>query len=102
MHRSRVLTAIAACLLVLVAGCSSGGRPQSPVGGGNLVFDFATAPLDLDPSTSGDNATSMQMWNAWFEYLVQRSSHGPVVANDLRRTGEKLGDIGRAPGGGRR
>jgi ABC-type transport system substrate-binding protein len=79
LHRARVLTAIAACLLVLVAGCSSGGQPQSsrPIRGGNLVFDFATAPLDLDPSTSGDNATSMQMWNAWFEYLVQPNSRGP-------------------------
>lgn len=83
MHRSRVLTAIAACLLVLVAGCSSAGQPQppsSPRHGGNLVFDFATAPLDLDPSTSGDNATSMQMWNAWFEYLVQPNSPGPGYA----------------------
>lgn len=83
MHRSRVLTAIAACLLVLVAGCSSGGQPQSPSPsrpGGNLVFDFATAPLDLDPSTSGDNATSMQMWNAWFQYLVQPNSPGPGYA----------------------
>lgn len=80
MHRSRVLTAIAACLLVLVAGCSSGGQPQSPARGGNLVFDFATAPLDLDPSTSGDNATSMQMWNAWFEYLVQPNIRGPGYA----------------------
>ena len=80
MHRSRVLTAIAACLLVLVAGCSAGGQPQSPARGGNLVFDFATAPLGLDPSTSGDNATSMQMWNAWFEYLVQPNIRGPGYA----------------------
>ncbi len=83
LHRSRVLTAVAACLLVLVAGCSSGGQSQPPsssLHGGNLVFDFATAPLDLDPSTSGDNATSMQMWNAWFQYLVQPNSPGPGYA----------------------
>ncbi len=96
MHRSRVLTAIAACLLVLVAGCSSGGQSQPPspsLHGGNLVFDFATAPLDLDPSTSGDNATSMQMWNAWFQYLVQPNSPGPGYAPMLAASYSISADI---------
>lgn len=70
--------------LMLVAGCSSasGGQAsaagsQKPANGGNLVFDFATAPLDLDPSTSQDNDTSMQMWAAWFQQLIQPNSSGP-------------------------
>jgi peptide/nickel transport system substrate-binding protein len=79
--RSRLLTAIAVGVFLLTAGCSSGSgstqQAPKPGNGGNLIFDFATAPLDLDPATSGDNDTSMQMWNAWFQYLIQPNSSGP-------------------------
>jgi peptide/nickel transport system substrate-binding protein len=85
--RSRVLAAIAGGALLLAAGCSSGGSGSSqPAGstaaasGGDLTFDFATAPLDLDPSTSQDNDTSMQMWSAWFQYLIQPNTSGPGYA----------------------
>ncbi len=83
---SRALAAFAGGALILVAGCSSGGAGSAATGssaavsGGNLVFDFATAPLDLDPSTSQDNDTSMQMWNAWFQYLIQPNASGPGYA----------------------
>jgi peptide/nickel transport system substrate-binding protein len=88
MLRFRGLIAIILSTLVLTSACASGaasGSGQSsasakPSNGGNLIFDFATAPLDLDPSTSQDNDTSMQMWNAWFQYLIQPNTSGPGYA----------------------
>lgn len=85
MIRFRGIAALTAALLVGLSACSSGGPAQNPnaakpASGGNLVFDFATAPLDLDPSTSQDNDTSMQMWNAWFQYLIQPKTPGPGYA----------------------
>jgi peptide/nickel transport system substrate-binding protein len=87
MLRFRGLIAITVSALVLTAGCASSNSGSSqpsasakPENGGNLVFDFATAPLDLDPSTSQDNDTSMQMWNAWFQYLIQPKTSGPGYA----------------------
>ena len=82
MRKSIALSAFAAALIALAACTStqttSGGSAspdvvdgsQAPASGGSAVFQFVTAPLDLDPSTSQDNNVSMPMWNAWFEYLV--------------------------------
>jgi peptide/nickel transport system substrate-binding protein len=85
--RTRALAAITVIALAVLTACSSGGGTPSqqatssgPEQGGNLVFDFATAPLNLDPSTSQDNDTSMQMWNAWFQYLIQPKTSGPGYA----------------------
>lgn len=85
MTRSRGIAALLAVLLTALSACSSSGSTQNagdakPSSGGNLIFDFATAPLDLDPSTSQDNDTSMQMWDAWFQYLVQPKAAGPGYA----------------------
>jgi peptide/nickel transport system substrate-binding protein len=85
--RTRALAAITVIGLAVLTACSSGGgaptQPavsSAPGQGGNLTFDFATAPLNLDPSTSQDNDTSMQMWNAWFQYLIQPNTSGPGYA----------------------
>lgn len=77
-RKTAVQSTVLMCLALVLAACSgsSSSDNSSPSNGpakigGSLVFDLPTAPLDLDPSTSQDNNGSMQMWNAWFEYLVQ-------------------------------
>ncbi len=82
MRKSVVVAAFAAALVALAACTSTqttagdSASPgdvdgsQAPASGGSAVFQFVTAPLDLDPATSQDNNVSMPMWNAWFEYLV--------------------------------
>lgn len=81
--RSRIATCLIAGVLLLISACSSSPSSSSggsvsgkPSNGGNLTFEFFTAPLDLDPSTSQDNDTSMQMWLAWFQSLVQLNPKG--------------------------
>jgi peptide/nickel transport system substrate-binding protein len=43
--------------------------------------------LDLDPSTSQDNDTSMQLWNAWFQHLIKPNPSGsgyvPMLASSF-------------------
>jgi len=84
MGRRQVAACFVAGALLFAAGCSSSASPPGgttssgkPINGGNLTFEFFTAPLDLDPSTSQDNDTSMQMWLAWFQGLVQVNPKGP-------------------------
>ena len=83
--KRQVAMCLTAGALLVLSACSSGsssapagsGSSGTPASGGNLAFEFFTAPLDLDPSTSQDNDTSMQMWLAWFQGLVQVNPSGP-------------------------
>ena len=83
--KRQVAMCLTASALLVLSACSSGsssapagsGSSGTPASGGNLAFEFFTAPLDLDPSTSQDNDTSMQMWLAWFQGLVQVNPSGP-------------------------
>ncbi len=88
--RRRVAMCLVTGILLFVGACSgSASSPSSaptsgkPENGGNLTFEFFTAPLDLDPSTSQDNDTSMQMWLAWFQTLVQLNPKGPGYLPEL-------------------
>jgi peptide/nickel transport system substrate-binding protein len=89
INKRRIGAALAVGSLLFLSACSGsstspGGSSGSaapgsaaPAKGGNLTFDFFTAPLDLDPSTSQDNDTSMQMWLAWFQSLIELNPAGP-------------------------
>jgi peptide/nickel transport system substrate-binding protein len=85
----------ALCLAPIVAGASdqSASQATAAVAGGQVVFQFPTAPLDLDPSTSQDNNVSMPLWNAWFEYLIQPTSGGgyaPMLADSFSVSKNRL------------
>jgi ABC-type oligopeptide transport system substrate-binding subunit len=89
INKRRIGAALAVSSLLFLGACSSnsaspgngsgsaGSGSAAPAKGGNLTFDFFTAPLDLDPSTSQDNDTSMQMWLAWFQSLIEVNPSGP-------------------------
>jgi peptide/nickel transport system substrate-binding protein len=77
---------LAACSGATDTSGDGAGQDQPAQTGGNIVFQFPTAPLDLDPSTSQDNNVSMPLWNAWFEYLVRldpaTGKFQPMLAED--------------------
>ena len=89
INKRRIGAALAVGSLLFLSACSSGSASPggssgsaapgsaAPAKGGSLTFDFFTAPLDLDPSTSQDNDTSMQMWLAWFQSLIEVNPAGP-------------------------
>jgi peptide/nickel transport system substrate-binding protein len=71
--------ALVSCAILILAACSASQSNNTPAHvtakpGGNLIFQFYAPPLDLDPATSEDNDTSMQMYGAWFQELVQTNS----------------------------
>lgn len=91
MSRIRFVAAAAlGALALLAASCTAStgntsGATSKPAEGGDLVFDFAAAPLDLNPATTQDNDTSMQMMASWFDQLVQPNASGtgyvPMLAS---------------------
>ena len=102
MSKRLIGVGLAVGSLLLVSACSSSSSPPStgssssgtPTSGGNLTFEFFTAPLDLDPSTSQDNDTSMQMWLAWFQSLIEvnpnRPGFLPLLADHWSISSDKL------------
>jgi peptide/nickel transport system substrate-binding protein len=62
-----------------------GAAPHLSAAGGQMVFQFPTAPLDLDPSTSQDNNVAMPLWLAWFQPLISQAPGGgafsPILAD---------------------
>ncbi|MBA2559413.1 MAG: ABC transporter substrate-binding protein [Propionibacteriales bacterium] len=98
-------TALALTGVLVLIGCSGGGKPSSAsssgssdspsvaiVQGGDATVLLPAAPLDLDPSTSQDNNASMPMWKAWFQNLVQATENGlePQLASEWKTSKDEL------------
>jgi peptide/nickel transport system substrate-binding protein len=86
--RSTLFSVAIALLAVAAVAARAAAHPTgqgTAKKGGELVVQFPTAALDLDPSTSQDNNVAMPLWNAWFEYLIQQQPGGgafsPMLAS---------------------
>lgn len=83
--RSLTVTLVIAAALV-AAGCSSSSKPTAAgptstaapqiKAGGNLTFEISNYPQDLDPLSPTVDITSLQIFDAWWEYLVRPTADG--------------------------
>lgn len=81
-----LLGAAVTAAIALTAACSSAPASSSAPAvrdGGTLTFQLATAPVDVDATTTQDNNGGMQLMAAWFQSLAAAQPDGtyrPVLA----------------------
>lgn len=97
--RFRSLATVLGIIALIVTGCGSSNKasPNSSSGplakGGNLSFVIPAYPLGMDPLSPSADIAGLQIFDAWWEYLIRPTGDGsgfePMLAKSYTISADK-------------